>query len=73
VAVEKLPFHPKQPNRRDRKGLGKLRTSFVGLPNAKFFCHFLVSEFFNSHRRYRSEPLNERYGDVSTADLTSEE
>jgi hypothetical protein len=40
VAVEKLPFRPKQPNWRDRKCLGKLRTSFVGLPNAKFFRPF---------------------------------
>jgi hypothetical protein len=49
VAVEKLPFRPKPPNWRDRKCLGKLRTSFVGLPNAKFFRHFLVIECFNTH------------------------
>jgi hypothetical protein len=31
-------------------GLGGIyRKSFVGLPSAKFFGHFMVIEFFNSH------------------------
>ena len=30
--------------------------SFVGLPDAMFFCVFLRGEFFNSHRPLHSKP-----------------
>jgi hypothetical protein len=49
VGVEKLHFRQNSENLGDRKCLGKPRTSFVGHPSAKFFSHFLMSEFFNSH------------------------
>jgi hypothetical protein len=40
VDVEKVPFSRSTENLGDRKCLGKLRKSFVGLPGAKFFWPF---------------------------------
>jgi hypothetical protein len=40
VGVEKVPFSRNSENLEDRKCLAKLRKSFVGLPNAKFFRPF---------------------------------
>jgi hypothetical protein len=40
VAVEKVPFSRNSENLGNRKCLGKLRKSFVGLPNAKVFRPF---------------------------------
>jgi hypothetical protein len=40
VGVEKVPFSQNSRNLGDRKCLGKLKKSFVGLPIAKFFRAF---------------------------------
>ena len=40
VAVEKVPLSRNSENLGERKCLGKLRKSFVGLPNAEFFRPF---------------------------------
>ena len=40
MAVEKVRFSENSGNLGDRKCLGKLRKSFVGLPNVKFFRPF---------------------------------
>jgi hypothetical protein len=37
VGVEKVRFSQNSQNLRDRKCLPEVRTSLVGLPNAKFF------------------------------------
>src|ERR1022692_2890377 len=50
VAVEKLPFRPKQPNWGDRKCLGKLRTSFVAHPGAIVFLRISGQRVFQQPR-----------------------
>jgi hypothetical protein len=52
VAVEKVPFSRKSENLGDRKCLGKLRKSFVGLPSAKFFQPFSGEGVFQQPRLF---------------------
>jgi hypothetical protein len=50
VAVEKLPLSRNSEKLRGRKCLGKLRTSFIELPNAKFFRPFSDEGVFQQPR-----------------------
>jgi hypothetical protein len=50
MAVEKLPFRPKQPNWGDRKCLGKLRRSFVAHPDAILFLRISGQRVFQQPR-----------------------
>ena len=56
MGVEKVHFLQNSQDLGDGKCLEKPRKSFVGFLAQSFFGHFLVSEFFNSHRRLHSKP-----------------